>query len=659
MTDAKQQLAEAIALHRQGDAAAAESLYRAVLAVRPDDYDALHLLGVALHQQGEHAEAIAFMQAALAVHDDDPSLHGNLAAALQRVGRPGDALASADRALAMKRDWPLMHRRRGDILLDLSRADEALASLDRALALEPSNAATWNLRGVALGELMRHDEAIASFERALAIDSRFHEARFNRGSALLDARRYGDAAQAFADLERVAPAHPFVRGQRLHAQMLACDWSGLDALVAAVDADVDAGRPSAEPFGYQAIATSPARMRRCAEIYAHSRFPERTAAWHGERYVHQRIRVGYVSGEFREQATAILMAELYELHDRARFEIHAFDNGFDDGSALRRRLANAVDSLTPIAALDDAAAARAIRERGIDILVNLNGWFGRLRQGVFALRPAPVQVNYLGFPGTLGAQCIDYILADATVIPHGEEDAYVERVVRLPHSYQPNDSQRPLPADAPTRAQVGLPEHGFVFCCFNNNYKILPPVFDTWMRLLRAVDDSVLWLFGDNVDAVANLRREAVARGIDARRIVFAPRVPPEAHLARHRLADLFLDTLPSNAHTTASDALWAGLPLVTIAGPTFPGRVATSLLRAARLPELSTASLAEYEALALALARSPDRLSALRERLQRARTDSALFDSRAYCRALESAYATMAQRARDGDAPIAFDVSS
>ena len=310
------------------------------------------------------------------------------------------------------------------------------------------------------------------------------------------------------------------------------------------------------------------------------------------------------------------MVELFERHDRQRFALHAFDNGSADDSTLRRRIEHAFDEIAPIGGMSDDAAAALVRAREIDILVDLNGYFGRFRQGLFARRAAPVQVNYLGFPGTLGSDCHDYLVADAQVIPASDDRHYTERIVRLPDTYQPNDATRRIAAGGPTRADAGLPDAGFVFCCFNNDYKITPAVFAAWMRLLREVDDSVLWLLEDNADAARNLRRECEHSGIDARRLVFAPRVAPAAHLARHRLADLFVDTLPYTAHTTASDALWAGLPLVTAYGTTFPGRVAASVLHAAGLSELVTHSLDEYVSTALSLARDAARLGSLRERL-------------------------------------------
>ena len=349
---------------------------------------------------------------------------------------------------------------------------------------------------------------------------------------------------------------------------------------------------------------------------------------------------------------------LFETHDKQRFELYAFDNGWDDGSATRQRIARAFDEIIPIAGVADEAAAALIRQHEIDILVNLNGYFGQARTDVFGLRPAPVQVNYLGFPGTLGAAYMDYIVADRTVIPPDEQAFYMEKVVYLPDTYQANDSSRNISPLTPTRSAAGLPENAFVFCCFNNNYKITPSLFDVWMRLLQRVPTSVLWLFADNPAAASNLRAAAAQSGVAPERLVFARHVALGDHLARHRLADLFLDTLPYNAHTTASDALWAGLPLITCRGTTFPGRVAASLLEAIGLPEMITLSLEEYAALATRLATTPVLLAAVREKLATNRDTHPLFDTGRFCRHLEAAYTTMWDRHQRGETPAGFAVA-
>jgi predicted O-linked N-acetylglucosamine transferase (SPINDLY family) len=381
--------------------------------------------------------------------------------------------------------------------------------------------------------------------------------------------------------------------------------------------------------------------------------------WSSESCRHERIRIAYLSADFHLHATSQLMAELFERHDRERFEVSAWSFGPETGDAMRARLRAAFEIFHDVRDVSDDDVAARLRATGIDIAVDLKGYSKDGRPGIFARRVAPIQVNYLGYPGTTGADCMDYIIGDAEVIPEGHEAYYSEQVVRLPDSYQVNDTKRLIADRTPTRAEAGLPASGFVFCCFNNNYKITPEVFDVWMRLLKAVPGSVLWLLEDNAAASRNLRREAGARGVDAERLVFAGRVLPPAHLARQRLADLFLDTLPCNAHTTASDALWAGLPLLTCRGNAFAGRVAGSLLRAVGLPELITDDLGTYEALALRLATTPGELSALKARLSQNRLTHPLFDIDRYRRHLESAYVTMAEQHRQGKLPQAFSVQA
>jgi predicted O-linked N-acetylglucosamine transferase (SPINDLY family) len=463
---------------------------------------------------------------------------------------------------------------------------------------------------------------------------------------------------AIADLEaamRLVPEIPYLRGNLLHARMTAGDWRDFENDKQALDEAVRAGKHAVEPFAYQALSDSPQDLQACARLFAGRNFPPAAPIYKVTQRKHGPIRVGYVCGEFRQQATMILAAGLFEAHDRERFEILAFDNGHSDDSAMRRRLEAAFARIIPIARLPDAAAAQCVADAGIDILVNLNGYFGALRMGLFAQRPAPIQVNYLGFPGTLGAPYMDYILADACVLPEGDVLYYDEKIVRLPGSYQINDDKRARPIAIASRNTHSLPDTGFVFCNFNFAYKITPALFACWMRLLHAVPGSVLWLLHDNEIFAANLRRAAAEQGIDAARLIFAPIAPPDEHVARLTLADLVLDSLPYNAHTTASDALWAGVPVLTCRGNAFAGRVGASLLQAAGLSELVTETLDAYEALAVSLARAPERLSALRRQLANDRPP--LFDTARTTRHIESAYAEMLARHTRGEAPADFSI--
>jgi len=400
-----------------------------------------------------------------------------------------------------------------------------------------------------------------------------------------------------------------------------------------------------EPFGFQGIASSEELLKKCAEVYANDKFPALGNLSKYSKYKHQKIRIGYLSGEFRKHATAMLMTRVWELHDKSKFEIFAFDNGWSDGSEYRQRIDKAFTNIFDISKISDLEVVRLIQENEIDILVNLNGFFGEFRQRVFSYRPAPIQVNYLGFPATIGSKYIDYIIADNVVIPEESKRYYVEKVVYLPNSYQANDNLRKISDRKFARAQLGLPDNAFVFTCFNNNYKITPPVFDSWMRILSVVNESVLWLLADNPMAKENLIKEAVIRGIDSSRLIFAERLPIEEHLARHDFADLFLDTFPYNAHTTASDALWAGLPVLTLMGHTFPGRVAASLLRTMGMTELIGNTQEEYEALAIELAINPQKLIDIKLKLAKNRLTTPLFDTPLFTKNLEAAYIKMYER--------------
>jgi predicted O-linked N-acetylglucosamine transferase (SPINDLY family) len=417
------------------------------------------------------------------------------------------------------------------------------------------------------------------------------------------------------------------------------------------------GKRIVRPFIYQAFCESPADLQAASVIYAGHRFAPRTPLGKAGVSGRDKIRVGYVSGEFREQATSFLAAGLFELHDKSRFEIVAFDTGWDDQSPLRRRLEAAFDKFIDISAMSEKQAAEAVIAEEIDILVNLNGYFGVETMGIFAHRPAPVQVNYLGFPATLGSPYIDYILADRVVIPEIERQFYTESVVYLPDTYQANDSKRPIGEATPRRSECGLAEAQFVFCNFNNIYKLTPAMFSVWMNILRQVDGSVLWLLESNRIFPGQLKMEAERQGIVGERLVFAPPLDPASHLARMKLADLFLDSVPYNAHTTASDSLWAGVPVLTCRGKTFPGRVAASLLHAVGLRELVTDSLEEYRALALRLARDPALLQSFRLKLARNRLTTPLFDTDRFCRHIEGAYGQMWEMSQRGMRPRGFDV--
>lgn len=636
-----------------GRPAEALASYDQALALRPDLAEAHNGRGNALVDLQRPADALAAFDRAIALRPDHAESHSNRARALLALGDAAAALAAAERSLAANPANPEALVNRGNALAALRRRADALASFDAALRLDPRHATALANRGGVLLEANRPEDALAAYDQALAIDRAFAEALEGRAIAATRARRLDDAAATYARLAELAPAYPYVAGSVLHARMLCADWTGIDALQDTIRAGLAAGARVAEPFGYQGIARSEADLKACAEVFARHEFPARAPlVTRSVPAADGRITIGYLCGEFREHATTILLCGVFERHRKDRFRLIAFDNGGADDSDYRRRVEAAFDEIVDISRLGDREAAEAIRQRGVDVLVNLNGYYGEHRLGVFAWRPSPVQVNYLGFPGTLGAPYVDYIVADRVVLPEASRAHYTEQVAWLPHAYQANDDQREVDPQPVTRAEFGLPDDAFVFCCFNNAYKITPGTFASWMRILQQVPRGVLWLLRDAPAVEQRLRREADALGVAPARLVFAERLPPARHLARHRVADLFLDTLPYNAHTTASDALWAGLPVLTCMGTTFPGRVAASLLQALGLPELVAGDMARYEALAVELASGPERLAALRERLAQARRSSPLFDTARTTRALEDLYASMVGRNRQGLPP-------
>jgi protein O-GlcNAc transferase len=548
----QQRLQQAVALHQQGKLSDAKEIYEAILKQIPNNFDALHLLGVIAYQTEN-------LQQAEALFDKAIKINANVAEA---------------------------HNHRGNTLRDLERLDEALDSYEKALLLKP------DLVGL--------------------------------------------------------------EGARLHTKMRLCDWTSFDAECAYLISSVKNKKANTGPFFFLGVTSSPDDQLQCAKSYAAEKFPRlQKAIWQGERYRHDRIRVVYLSADFRQHPTSFLLTGMFECHDRSRFAVTALSFGVDDKSEIRQRIKVSCEGFVDVRTCSDDQIANLVRSAEVDILVDLMGFTTDSRTGIFARRPAPIAVNYLGYAGTMGAPYIDYILADRIVIPTEKLDCYSEKVVHLPDSFMATDSKRRISERLFRRSQFSLPESGFVFCSFSNGYKIVPQIFDIWMRLLKRVDNSVLWLSHANETAIRNLKREAQNRGVDPRRLIFAERVPlNEDHLVRQGLADLFLDTLPYNAHATASDALWGGLPVLTCLGETFAGRVAASLLNAIGLPELIAPTLERYEQIAIELATRPEKLAAIKRKLTQHRLTTPLFDTRMFTRHIEAAYTAMYERHQAGLAP-------
>jgi protein O-GlcNAc transferase len=652
---------QAGSLHVQGKLDQAEQLYRAILKDDREHIGSLHNLGILCFQRGRYDDAVALTREVVRLRPDLAVARNTLGVALRHLGRLEEAEDCCREALRLAPDYAEAHNTLGDVLTALRRWTEAAACCREALRLQPQYAEAYNNLGTALTALGRSEEAELCCREALRLKPGNAAALINLGNALALQKKLSEAAACFGHAAALKPDDADALFSWFHIKQTICDWSGYREDEARV-------RNGVRAQALQAVPSAAFRLLGCTstleEQFAFARrVAARTAApepaMPASRLPRpdERVRLGYLSANFHIHPVAHLIAGLFEHHDRRRFEIigYAFDE--DDGSAMRRRLVGAFDRFVDISEMQDRDAARLINADAIDVLIDLHGWTPDCRAKILAYRPAPIQVNYLGYPGTMGADFIDYIIVDRFVVPPDQRSFFSERLVHLPDCYQCNDDKREIAERTPSRSECGLPEHGFVFCCFNNNYKITPVFFDIWMRLLRAVPESVLWLYEANPLVKANLAREAEARGVAPKRLVFAPRLPQAEHLARHRLADLFLDTLPYNAHTTASDALWAGLPMLTCAGNTFAGRVAGSLLRAIGLGELVTTSLEEYEALALRLARDAELLTRQRARLAKNRRTHPLFDTACYTRNLEVAYWRMCEIKRAARSPTAFSV--
>jgi protein O-GlcNAc transferase len=641
------------------DHATAVESYRAALALDPR-YAIAHInLGVSLSELEALQDAAQCYERAIALNPRLVQAHVNQGNLQFRSGAHDRALESYSRALAIDANNAAIHCYRANALRELHRLEDSLTSYDSALQLQPDMLDGLRGKAFVLQELARHEQAVACCDDLIAKYPDIGAGWLYRGLALMDLKRYAEAAQSLERLIEIAPDQSYGQGYLLFAKQYACDWT-LEPLAAAILDQLKNSKPLTTPLAMLAATDNPALQLLCARTRAeHSHLPARQPlCTRAPRARAQKIRVAYLSADLRDHALSYLMAGVFEKHDRSRFEVFGISFQEPGQTPFGTRVLKSFDAFVDISRQSDAQTAEMLHRMEIDIGVDLMSYTRAQRLNIFGHRFAPVQVGYLGFPGTSGTPYIDYLLADEVVIPPNSRQHYSEAVVYMPDCFQANDDQRVLGGPAPTRAAVGLPEQAFVFCSFNSCYKITAPVFDSWCRLLRGRPDSVLWILTDNPDAQRNLTLEAAARGIDPARLIFAGRIQYEDHLARLRLADLFLDSFPFSAGATASDALWAGVPVVTRPGDSFASRMAASLLKTLGLPELVAEGPEEYERIATQLATDPAGLAALRERLATLRHTSALFNTERFTRHLESAYETMYETSIRGEPPVAFAVA-
>ena len=618
MDDLQDTLVRAIEAQERGQVDEAISLFMRSLELQPGNPAACYSLGVIAMRANDHAAARHWAAVGIAASPNYAPLHFLAGSALRSAG--------AD-------------------------SEEVLRCYDRAVALQPDYVEALINCGVVLRDMLRHREALERFNQVLAIKPDYPTALANCAVLLTEFKQSAEAIAMFEHLLKVQPDYDYGPGLVTFERLHVCDWSGYDESVAAIIAGVRAGKRVCKSLAMMAISDFAGDHLDSARIFGEHLYPvSAKPLWQGESYRHDRIRLAYVSPDLREHPVGHLMAGVFEHHDKSRFELIAISLGIDDKSRLRARMLNSFERFVDAKSMNPSQIAQLMRSLEIDIAVDLAGYTADSHPEILAQRPAPIQVNFLGYAGSMGLRHMDYLIADRHVIPREHWPYYTEKIIYLPDAYLPTDASVAIPDAMPRRADFGLPEHGQVFCAFSHDYKISPTMFAIWMRLLKRNPDSVLWLMSRNEISIRNLNAAAEAHGVAASRLVFATRVPlVEDHLARYRLADFFLDTYPYNAHTTAADALMSGIPVVTCMGNGFPSRVAGSLVHAAGVGELATHSLADYEALALALAAQPERVARLKARLRENRAGSALFDTAGFCKNLEAAYIAMWRKYRLG----------
>jgi len=627
--------------------------YSCAVALKSDYFEAYNNRGLVFEELGRSDEALQDYEQAISINQEFADAFNNRGRILVKANRLVEALVCFDKAVSIKTDFVDAIFNHGVVLQTLGRFEEAVVSYERVVEFDPGHADALGNWGGVLFETRRFFDALVLYNKAIAIRPVDARALYNKGVVLLELTQLEEALICFSQALAFDPDYEFLFGLKLHTQMRMCDWHNLRSQLVYIESALLEGRRVIAPFPVLGLLDSPELQFLSSRTFVDSKSTPVNLG--GEFLVNrndQKIRIGYYSSDFYSHATSYLMIELFEAHDLGKFEIYGFSIGPVVSDDIQRRVSGAFYQFIDVSKKSDLEISRISRDLRIEIAVDLKGFTKGSRLGIFAHRCAPVQVNYLGYPGTMGASFIDYIIADDVLIPPVGRQYYGEKVVYLPCSYQPNDSNRIISDRVFTRSEMGLPETGFVFCCFNSNYKILPEMFDVWMRLLSKLGGSVLWLLEDNPLAVDNLRKEAIVRGVAPDRLVFANRISLDEHLARHRLADLFLDTFPCNAHTTMSDALWAGLPALTLCGQSFASRVAASLVGALGLSDLVVETIEAYESKAIELSTNPELLSRIKSRLGRERSTSTLFNGRFLARHLEIAFKMMSERYRSGDAP-------
>ena len=641
----KNLIERALDFHKNGQINKALNLYLEIIKTEENNPQLLFLLGTACVQLEKTEQGINYLERSLSIKPDNASAHSNLGNALKNLNRYEEALTSFDKAINLNPNFADAYSNRGVILQEMRRYDEALQSYDKAIRINPNHFFSHGNRGITLKDLNRYDEALNSYDRAIEINPNFIEAYNNKGNALKDLKRYEEALYNYRKVFDLKPEYEYNLGRVLHFSMIICDWSNYNKLNEKINTDLEKKIKVMEPFSFLGISDNPEHAKNVAEIFVKNKVTKNLKVEPiTKKYNHKKPRIGYFSGDFHDHPVLQLMMDVFKNHDKTKFDIFGFSYGAKKNDKWRIEVIKYFNQFKDIHKVSDKEVLDITRNLELDIAIDLSGLTGNPRSGLFSSRVAPIQINYLGYPGTIGADYMDYIIADEIIIPKENFKHYFEKVLYLPDCYQPNMECRDISKKEFKRSDFGLPERAFIYCSFNNNYKITPDIFEIWMKILNNVHNSVLWILKSNEKATLNLKKEAEIKGINPDRIVLADHLSNDEHLKRIELADLFLDTFPYNAHTTASDAARMGTPIITLKGNSFQSRVGASILNCIAMNDLVTNNKKDYQNLAIELGTNPEKFDKLKKSFKNSVKTSSLFDSNKFTKNLEDLYLKILQ---------------
>ena len=630
---------KAIHLHKQGEFKRAIKLYSQLIKKNKNNLHLLFMMGTANVQGGENISGIKYLSKLLDLEPNNAPALINIGNAFKNLKRYEEAIINYNKAIDKNPNSADAFSNRGIAFQNLNRFDEAILSFNKAIEINPNNFFAHNNRGVVFKRLDRFDEAISSFNKAIELNPNYVEAYNNRGTVYKILKIYDKSLPDYEKVLKLNQNYDYILGKVLLNKMFLCDWENFDLMVKKIDSDLKKGFKVIDPFSYLGLADDASSARLASEIFVKNRFPEISKIRPFTKHVNKKLKIAYFSGEFHNHPILHLMMDVFKNHDKSKFDIYGFSMGPDKNDKWRNKVKKYFYQFKDVNKISDTDVVNLARSLQIDIAIDLSGYTGNNNISIFSNRVAPIQINYLGYPGTSSLTNMDYIIADETIIPKENFKYYSEKVLHLPHCYQANMNQREISDKDLSRSDFGLPKNGFIYCCFNNNYKITPHVFDIWMKILQEVKHSVLWILKTNDIALENLKKEAQKRGVNPNRIVFASQLSNEEHLKRIKLADLFLDTFPYNAHTTASDAIRMGIPIVTLAGKSFASRVAASLLKNINMEELVAHNLKDYEKLAIDLGTNYEKFKKIKSLFKDNVPNSTLFDSLKFTKDLENIY--------------------